>query len=728
VVIVGAAAITVAAGLKVVDPAPVADLRSATFDSFQRLKPRSYGDPPVRVIDIDEASLSAFGQWPWPRTRIAALVDRLRELGAAAVALDMVLAEPDRTSPASYGEALASERPDLKERLNRALADLPDHDAALAEAMRRAPVVLGFATVGEPTQRQPASKAGYAVAGTNPAHILPPWRGAVASLAVLEEAAAGVGSISLGQDSDSQLIRQAPMVLSGGERLYPGLALEALRVAQGASSIFVRSTGASREAETGTPALVDLRVGQFRVPLTAAGELILHYDRHRPERSVGAAALWNPSREAELRGRIGGHIVFVGASAAGLLDRRITALGEAVPGVTIHAQIAEQIIAQDFLTRPDWAKGLETVVTVMAGAMVAWLLTRVGARYAAAVIGGVSALLVGGAWIAFSEFKLLVDPVYPSLSALAVHFAVTALLYLTTDREKRFIRQAFGTYLAPELLHKLEAAPATLRLGGEIKPMTIMFMDIRGFTPISERLSPEALVDFLNVLFSPLTEAIQRQQGTVDKYIGDSIMAFWNAPVDVPDHARLACAAALEMRDLVDRLNREDAFGFGELGRSDLVVQIGIGLNTGDACVGNMGSERRFNYSVVGDAVNVAARIEGDCKRAGVPILVSEETAWAAEGLAFLEAGRVPLKGKSQSVRLFALVGDEEMAESPEYQALAREHRSMLAAIEAGRQDEALERILACRALAGAPLADFYASFTARLRVPALHGQASLSA
>ena len=196
-----------------------------------------------------------------------------------------------------------------------------------------------------------------------------------------------------------------------------------------------------------------------------------------------------------------------------------------------------------------------------------------------------------------------------------------------SDREKRFIRQAFGQYLVPELIKKLEESPGALKLGGETRRLSIMFLDIRGFTGISEALSADELVTLLNRLFSPLSDAIFREQGTIDKYIGDSIMAFWNAPVEVPDHPLRACRAALAMRAIVDELNAGDAFGFAARGRSDLQVKIGVGINTGTACVGNMGSERRFNYSVIGDAVNVAARIEASCKEMGVDILISESVA-----------------------------------------------------------------------------------------------------
>ncbi|MBD2748151.1 CHASE2 domain-containing protein [Microvirga sp. BT688] len=703
-------------GLKLADPAPVAGLRHLTFDTLQRLAPRPEADLPVRVVDIDDASLAELGQWPWPRTRVASLVERLAQMGAAAVAFDVLFAEPDRTSPARLADQLPLTDRDLKRQTETLLQRLPDHDQVLAQAMRALPVVAGFATTEQPNDTRPGSKAGYAFAGTNPLEILHPFQGSVTSLPLFEEAVQGVGSLSLGQDSASGVVRQIPLLVSDGRRLHPSLALEALRVAQGASTITVRSTGASGEPGTASPALVELRVGQFRVPMTAEGELVLRYGHNHPERLVSARDVLDPDRSPVVEPRIAGHIVFIGTSAAGLHDRRVTPLGETVAGVTIHAQAVEQILTQEFLVRPDWAHGLETLLTALAGALVAGLLLHVTARYSALVMVGAIATLLAGAWLAFLKEGLLLDPIYPSLSALLAYFAITALLYLTTDREKRFVRRAFSHYLAPELLQTLEASPDQLRLGGEIRPMTILFMDVRDFTPISERLSPEALIRFLNTLFSPLTEVIQAHKGVVDKYIGDSIMAFWNAPVSVPDHAALACTAALNMQAIVEELNATDAFGLRSNGQPELIVQIGIGLNTGEACVGNMGSAHRFNYSVVGDTVNVAARIESSCKGAGVPILISEQTARAAPGFAVLEAGLVPLKGKSQPMKLFALVGDEAHAQTSGFQELARAHASLIAAIDARDAKEALQALVSCQLLAGPGLSAFYRKFLDRVR------------
>ncbi len=478
--------------------------------------------------------------------------------------------------------------------------------------MSKTNAVLGFSTSRTKNNERPGAKAGLAFVGVKPTDVLTPFVGAVANLPILDEAASGVGGINLSSRDRSGVIRRIPMLFSDGERIYPSLAGEALRVAQGQKGIVVRGTGASGEADSGHAALLDMRIGDFQVPLTDDGEAWLYYDRDRPERYVSVKDLLDPAKEAEVRPRIEGSIILVGTSAAGLVDSRATPLGQIVPGVAVHAQLIEQILGQDFISRPDWANGLEIIVTVLLAAFVAVMLLSFGAQFS--LIAGIIALTlaIAGSWFAFSHFRLLLDPIYPSLAAITMYIAIERTLRIASDKEKKFVRQAFGQYLAPELLARLESSPKAMQLGGEAREITVMFMDVRGFTPISEALSATELVDFINTLLSPLSEAIQSELGTIDKYIGDSIMAFWNAPLDIADHPVRACRAALKMRDIVKQLNEDDAFGFADRGISGAEVKIGVGLNFGIAAVGNMGSEIRFNYSAMGDVVNVSARIEFD--------------------------------------------------------------------------------------------------------------------
>jgi len=498
-------------------------------------------------------------------------------------------------------------------------------------------------------------------------------------------------------------------VFTDGNKLYPSLVAEALRVAQQQKSIVVRGTGASGEADTGNSrALIDLRIGDFKVPLTGEGEIFVYFDHDRPERYVPAKDVLDPAKTEALKPKLEGHIVYIGTSAAGLHDSWPTPLGEFVPGVSVHAHATEQILGQTFLYRPDWTLGAEILATILLGALLTWLLLKVGARFATFAGALIVVLGAGGSWLAFTQFGLLIDPVYPLISVSLAYFAVVGVLYVATDREKKFVRQAFGQYVAPELLAKIENAPDMLRLGGETRQITLMFMDVRDFTPISEGLTAVELVEFINRLLSPLSDTIQAELGTIDKYIGDAIMAFWNAPLDIPDHPVRACRAALKMRTVVETLNEQDAFGFRQRGWTDRTVRIGTGINTGVACVGNMGSERRFNYSAMGDVVNVTSRIESSCKILGFDIVVSNETAQFIPGFAMLEAGDYTLKGKSQALKLFALVGDEHVAQTPEFQDLQRYHQQLLKALQGGTKLEIDSALAGCRKLGGPLLVRFY--------------------
>lgn len=707
---VGAAVVTLAllASLRAYDPRIVTELKERTFDTYQRLKPRAYTDLPVRIVDIDEASISEYGQWPWPRTRLAALTRRLADLGAGVVAYDVIFSEPDRTTPSRLANDLKdSGAPDLDQTL-KLLANLPDHDQAFADAIENTGVVLGFAATGAVNDKRPPVRAGIAFVGVNPANVLAPLRGTVSSLPMLNQKAAGIGGINLSSHDRGGIVRRVPMLFSDGESIYPSLAIEALRVAQNQKSIIVRGTGSSGDSDTGSAALIDMRVGAFKLPLTSNGESWVYFNRDRPQRYVSVKDILDPAKEATVKPLVDGAIVLVGASAAGLMDSRTTPMGQSVPGVSVQAQVIEQILAQDFIERPDWAKGLEIVLTLLFGALVAGLVLTLGARFSfyAGVVGFVAGL--AGSWIAFSHFRLLIDPIFPSLAALTVYIAVERVLHVASDREKKFVRQAFGQYLAPELLTQLENSPQGMRLGGASRDISVMFMDVRGFTPISEALTATELVDFINTLLAPLSDAIQDELGTIDKYIGDSIMAFWNAPADVPDHATRACQAALKMREALTALNDADVFGFAARGFADPRVRIGVGINAGLACVGNMGSQRRFNYSAMGDVVNVAARIESASKGLDVDLLISEDAARRVQGIALLEAGEILLKGKSRPTKIYAIVGDDSVAASPEFAEWRARHGALLAAIKAGEGLEAAAALARCQELAGEDMQGFY--------------------
>jgi adenylate cyclase len=680
--------------LRMADPPALEDARLRVFDHFQALRPRPYVPAPVRVVDIDEESLDRLGQWPWPRDLVARLAGRLREHDAAALAFDVVFAEPDRTSLAVFLRGLKGEA--ARRALSEAAAEGAslDHDEALAAVIAGGRAVTGFALVERSARADPAVKAGFAFAGQDPLPFAPRFAGAVASLPPLEAAAAGNGALNVIPDRDG-VVRRLPLVLASGDRLHPSLALEALRVAQGARGYAIKSTDAHGVpgfgAKTG---ISSLKVGDFVAPTDANGQLWLYDTGAVPDRSIPA---WQVLADGFDGGAVAGAIVFVGSSAVGLHDLRATPLSGAAPGVTLHAQAAEQILLGAFLHRPDWATGAEVVFLLVVGLALVAALPRLGALASGAVGAASLALALAASWFAFAETGLLFEPIYPALVVLLVYLASSLVGYLATERERQRVRGAFSRYLAPALVERLAASSETLRLGGETRDMTILFCDIRGFTALSERLDAAALTHLVNRFFTPMSAAILEHGGTVDKFIGDCVMAFWNAPLDDPEHARHACRAALDMAARMEPLNRELAGEAEAANRPFIPVRIGIGLNTGACCVGNLGSEQRFDYSVIGDPVNIASRFEGLTKTYGVEIVIGESTRGLAPEFAAVELDLVLVAGKSTPVRVYALVGDADVAAGAAFRALAAEHAEMLDAYRARRFAEAAGRLARCQ-------------------------------
>jgi adenylate cyclase len=692
-------------------PQIIAPLQNIVFDTYQQMKPRTGGDSAVMVVDVDESSIARLGQWPWPRTTIAELVNKARDSGALAIGFDMAFSEPDRTSPRRIAQELASRNSgnaDLAE-LSRMLAQMPDNDEQFADTIRTMPVVLGFFNGEGKADSGLVKKPGVVWLGEDLTRLLPPQRGVISSLAKLQEAAAGAGAISLAGDRTDEVIREVPLFNAYNGSAWPSLSVELLRLAienvtGEAQSFVIKTSQASGESSGGVAAITEARVANFTFPLTADGKLKLYFARQDTSRTVSAHEVLSRNAD-ELRPALEGKILIVGTSASGLRDIRTTALRETVPGVEIHAQIIDQIMQGTFLSRPDWAFGMEWLLLAVTALIIILLVPFMGPAVAALLGASIVAAVGAISWYAFSRHGLLLDPVFPMVGGLLIYSMTTLMVYASTEREKRYIRSAFSHYLAPDLVARLEAAPESLRLGGEVRDMTLMFLDIRGFTQISERLTPEELVSFLNALLSPLSEIIQEHEGAIDKYIGDSIMAFWNAPLDVDNHPRKACIAALALVQKVDELNARDSFGFSA--KKLPPVAIGVGVSTGDGCVGNMGSSRRFDYSVVGDTVNVAARLEGATKETGWPILVARETHERSSELAYLRAGRLNLKGKSGAQEVYALVGDAGFASSPDFVQLRETQDRMWQALEQGNIQEARELGEACASLAPERLQTF---------------------
>ena len=640
----GLATLAGAATPRVWDPEPVVRSRLAAFDFYQRVWTRPARAAPVSVVDIDEASLSRIGQWPWPRRQIAALVDRLTEAGAAVVALDMILAEPDRSSPSLL-------RPILKaEGLigTDASQAWPDYDAELAAAFRRGRVVASFGMHGIANDARPALKTGFAILGDDPSAGLSRYAGAVTSIPALEAAALGNGGISVVSATD-QTIRRTPLLAALDGQVYPSLVLEALRVAQGRDSIAVKSSDGH--------GLSAVRVGRVEIPLERDGQMWLRYAETPPGRTLPAWSVLDQSA-ADLRARVGGRIVLVGFSAVGLSDLRATPLNPFEPGVNIHAEAISQIIAADWLGRPSWTVATELAAVIVMALAVILALAGFGARAGglAAAVGIVAA--AGGSAYAFQHAGLLLDPVFPAATLLAVYVVVAAAVTLRTEKERGQIRTALGQFLSPGLVAQIAENPEALALGGEARDMTFLFTDLEGFTAMTERLAPDALVRILNQYLDGLCAIVLDHGGAVDKIVGDAVHAMFNAPVAMADHPARAVRCALAM----------DAFAMAFQARlKQEGYKIGvtrIGVNTGTAIVGNFGGQRRFDYTAHGDAINTAARLEAANKHLGTRICVAKSTADRCPDIAFRPTGALMLRGKSEGVETLEPTRDGVFAAS----------------------------------------------------------------
>ncbi len=682
--------------LRIWDPAPVEFLRLKTIDFYQVLKPREAAVGAVAIVDIDEESLAEIGQWPWPRTVIARLVRQFARYGVAAAGLDIVFPEPDRMSPGTIADAVEKIDPAAA----TVLRGLPSNDAVLAEALRGARVVLGQAGYARPGVGRAVElrKTSIATIGGDPRPFLAHFPSLVRNLPELERAASGLGVITQNPERDG-IVRRVPGAITVGGQVYPTLALEILRVATGQKTFAVR---------TERQGVKNIVVQRISIPTDRQGRLWVYFAPYDPARYISAKDVLAGTVAKE---RLAGKLVLVGTSAVGLLDMKATPLGTSVPGVEVHAQLLETILSKSHITRPNGAVGAEIIGSLVIGLLMIVFVPMMGALRSLAVGMATLAVVAGGAWYLYSEERLLLDVSFPLLAGIVVYGVVTYLNYVREEAAKRQVRDAFSHYISPALVEQLAAHPDQLALGGEMKEVTLLFGDIRGFTTISEQFDAQGLTGLINRFLTPMTEIILGTRGTIDKYIGDCIMAFWNAPLDDPEHARNACSAALEMIRQLESLNQRWRREAEAEGRPHVPIHIGVGVNTGVCCVGNMGSDQRFDYSVLGDDVNLASRLEGQTKIYGVDIIIGENTRAQVPDYAVLEADVVKVKGKTRATRIYALIGDEAAAAAPEFKALAARHGEMLAAIRQRRFGEAPAIIEDCRRLAHGRLDRFYEHF-----------------
>ena len=675
--------------LRATDSQPVQLLRFKVFDGFQQITPRKDSNQPVVIIDLDDESLAALGQWPWPRTLIAKLMLKLKKAGVVSVAFDIVFAEPDRTSPGLLADTVRG----LDKKTKAKLKKLPSNDDTLARIIKGYQVVLGQSTqqrVLTEGQDRKSVKTQWAkrnrsrVKGLQPEPFLWAFPSIVRNIDVLEDSAQGIGVFTFKPSVDG-IVRQVPLVVRVGQNMYPTLALELYRVATRQSTMAI---------DYGPGGISGVKLKGLNVPTDRNGQIWMKFGKHDRSLYISALDVLNGTVEPQ---KLAGKLAFLGTSAVGLLDIKATPLDAAIPGVEVHAQLLQNILDKNYLARPPWSLGAELVAVVLFGLLMIIMVPFLGALWTLVLAIATVAILLFLSWWVYDSHGLLLDMVFPAISIFIVSVVLTYLNYMREERQRREVRGAFSRYMSPDLVAQLAEDPSRLTLGGEMREMSVLFADIRGFTTISEQFDAEGLTKFINRYLTPMTNVILERKGTIDKYMGDCIMAFWNAPLDDPEHAINGVRSALAMFVESDKMNVELKREAEEENRPYIPLRIGSGVNTGVICVGNMGSDMRFDYSVLGDDVNLGARLEGQSKTYGVDIVIGENTYVYVENFAVIQLDRIQVKGKTVPVDIYCVLGDETENEKPEFQAIRQRHGEMLNAYKA--QDwEVQTRILTdCR-------------------------------
>jgi adenylate cyclase len=631
--------------------------------------------PDVVIAVIDEKSVDEIGRWPWPRSRIAELITKLSRDGAKSIGFDVGFFEPDENTNIKLIDRLSGEINRLGlhdatlESIFKQERDLADNDLILAEAIRESstPVVLGYffhitqdESVAHISPEQIKDKLNNVIngnysfvrmsspdlelgEGTFFNAFLPE-----SNIPLLAQTAQASGYFNMFPDVDGT-VRWVPMAIQCRDKYYQPLSLQALRFFLGnvPASLSVTDIG----VET-------ISVGSYKLPTDEMGRLLVNY--RGPAQTFPHYPIADILADRCAPGTFQDKIVLVGATAVGIYDLRVTPFDSIFPGIEIHANVLDNILQQDFLVRPGWVAVLDLAAVVIIGLFLGLVLPHFSAIIGPLLGIGLTGVLSVANYIMFTR-GLWINFTYPLLTLILVYSAITVFRYVTEEREKKKIKGAFSYYVNPSVVTEMLKNPDMLKLGGDKRIMTVLFSDIRNFTTISERLEPEALVHLLNQYLTVMTDLVFKYDGLVDKYIGDAVMAVWGAPLVQPNHAMLACRSSLEMMAALEDLRKKWAAEDPNIP----FIDIGIGLNSGPMVVGNMGSQTRFDYTVMGDAVNLGSRLEGANKQYGTHIIIGEVTyAQVNEALCCRELDSVAVKGKERPVCVYELLG--EVGQIPE--------------------------------------------------------------
>ncbi|MEN6468430.1 MAG: CHASE2 domain-containing protein [Smithella sp.] len=650
------------------------------------------------IAVIDEKSLAELGRWPWPRTVIAQLVNKLKKGGAKAVGFDIVFAEPDANANIKMIDALAAEmkKSGISDanviRMLRKKRTAADTDLILAESIKNAKnVTLGyffhFARKGsekelahftgkkitENTTLIENSRYGMINSTTDKPDesYLPHAYAPETNIAQIAKASQNNGYFNMLPDSDGSN-RWSPLVIVFGNNFYSSLAVSLVHA-------YLDFPGLALNLEE--YGAKSIAIGNTIVPTDESGRLLINY--MGPPRTFPHYSISEIISEKIPPETFRDKIVLVGATATGIYDLRVTPFSAVFPGVEIHANIIDNILHQNFLTHSSFTRFIDVFAIIFFGLVLGLLIPRLRP-----IAGMIAAFLMIAAFVVmnffvFFKFNVWLNLVYPLLTMATIYLGITIYHYFKEEREKKKIRGAFQYYLNASVINEILKDPAKLKLGGEKKDLTVLFSDIRGFTTMSEGLTPQELVALLNEYLTAMTNKVFEYEGLLDKYMGDAIMAVFGAPLDQPDHAKRACLTALAMMQELHRLQKK----WKEEGRR--VFNIGIGVNSGEMNVGNMGSEMRFDYTVMGDMVNLGSRLEGTNKEYGTNIIISEFTyEKVKDDMCCRELDFVRVKGKVKPVRIYELLAEKK--DEPHFKSMIDAFDKGLVLYREGKWDEAI--------------------------------------
>lgn len=607
------------------------NINNSLTDSAFLYRGYAPADKRIVIVDVDEKSLKALGQWPWSRNKIAKVLENLTAAGVSIIGLDMVFAERDSSSPIN-----------IAKEANISIEALQDFDKILADMLRQTPTISGFTFNFEETIKNeaPSSNAMFIEHGKTEEEHLFKARGITTNIPILQEASYSSGSFNTLPDSDG-LVRYVPLVFSYDDTIYPSLSLEMVRALLGESRVelFYDENGMS-----------GIKMGDVEIPTDAHGRLFINYrGGAKSYRYISALDIYNNNFYTK---EIEGNIVLLGTSAAGLLDLRAMPFESVYPGVEVHANAIDNLINSDIIASPSYVRGITMSAIAVSVLVSALIITFATPLFSFGLIVGFLMLEMNYFYNMLFEEHLLPNFAYPLYSTLITVFILTFMKVYFENRQKMMISEKFSKKVSPQVAAKLLKNAEDAFSVAEVE-VTIFFSDIRDFTSISEGFeNPKILIDYLNTYMSPMSQIIIDHEGTIDKYIGDAIMAYWNAPLEVENHADKALSAAIKQIAALDALN--DTLSK----KSYPEIKIGIGLHTGSAIVGEMGSEGRSDYTVIGDTINLGSRIEGLCKPYGAKILISEATKkQLTKKYQIREVDRVQVKGKEEAVTIYEVLG-----------------------------------------------------------------------